>query len=207
MAQKGSMELIKNKIISDSQLKAKKIIEKAEKDYRKALEEFKQEVKRKYDFLIDSAENEAKQIIERKTAETKVYVKRLLLDKKEELLQKTFMKALDKLKNTVKTERYQSFLENLIYATAKQMGGGDLEVLTNKGSKVNSTALQKISAKLSKELNTKTSIKLCKEDIKTIGGVILRNREGNIEINNTLEAILDGAKTSMRSKVAEILFG
>jgi V/A-type H+-transporting ATPase subunit E len=86
------------------------------------------------------------------------------------------------------------------------MGGGEVEVLTNKEAKIESTTLQKISSKISKEMGVKTAINLSKEKINTLGGVIARNKDGNIEVNNTIETLIANAKTSLRSKIATILF-
>ena len=44
------------------------------------------------------------------------------------------------------------------------------------------------------------------EPIDTIGGAILKTSNGDIEVNNTIEARLDRFKSLLRSEVAEILF-
>ncbi|MEM2110047.1 MAG: V-type ATP synthase subunit E family protein [Candidatus Odinarchaeota archaeon] len=206
MSQTGSIELIKNKILSDSRLKAEAIINKAREDYEKNLKEYRENIKRKYESAIENAESEAKQVIERKIAETKVYVNRIMLDKKEEIIEKAFSKAFDKLKTIVKTDKYRKFIEEMIYTTAKHMGGGELIVLVNKETVIENHTLEKISQKVSKELGVKTNIKLGKENLQAIGGVVMKNKEGDIEVNNTFEALIERAKSSIRSKVAKTLF-
>jgi V/A-type H+-transporting ATPase subunit E len=44
------------------------------------------------------------------------------------------------------------------------------------------------------------------EPIKAIGGAILKTSDGDIEVNNTIEARLERFKSILRSEVAEILF-
>ena len=44
------------------------------------------------------------------------------------------------------------------------------------------------------------------EPIKTIGGAILKTSNGDIEVNNTIEARLERYKSILRSEVAEVLF-
>ena len=44
------------------------------------------------------------------------------------------------------------------------------------------------------------------EPIDVIGGAVLKTADGDIEVNNTIEARLDRFKSILRSEVAEILF-
>ena len=44
------------------------------------------------------------------------------------------------------------------------------------------------------------------ETIDTIGGAILKTSDGDIEVNNTIEARLERFKSILRSEVAEVLF-
>ncbi|WEU41022.1 MAG: V-type ATP synthase subunit E [Candidatus Odinarchaeum yellowstonii] len=206
LTQTEPLQFIKNKILNDGQLKATAIVNKAKEDYEKALKEFEENIKRRYETLLENAKSEANQIIERKIAETKVYVNRIILDKKEELIEKAFTKAFEILKNMIKTEKYKKFIENSIYSTAKYIGGGDLTVYVNKETVIEPQTLDKIAEKVTKELGVKTTIKLGKERIQAVGGIIMKNREGDIEVNNTIETLIENAKNTIRSKVAKTLF-
>ena len=44
------------------------------------------------------------------------------------------------------------------------------------------------------------------EPIDAIGGAVLKTSNGDIEVNNTIEARLDRFKSILRSEVAEVLF-
>ena len=44
------------------------------------------------------------------------------------------------------------------------------------------------------------------EPIDTIGGAVLKTSNGDIEVNNTIEARLERFKSILRSEVAEVLF-
>ena len=48
--------------------------------------------------------------------------------------------------------------------------------------------------------------KIAGEPIDVLGGAILKTSNGDIEVNNTIEARLDRFKSILRSEVAEILF-
>ncbi len=206
LTQTDPLKFIRNKILNDAQLKATAIINKAKEDYEKELKEFEENIKRKYEVLIENAKSEANQIVERKIAETKVYVNRIILEKKEELIEKAFAKALDILKTIIKTDKYKEFLEYLIYSTAKYMGGGELIVYVNKDNAIENQMLERIAQKITKELDVKTTIKLGKEHVHAVGGIVMKNKDGDIEVNNTIETLLERAKNAIRSEVAKVLF-
>ncbi len=44
------------------------------------------------------------------------------------------------------------------------------------------------------------------DNIKTIGGAVVKTKNGDIEVNNTIEARMLRFKKSLRSEVARILF-
>ncbi len=206
LTQTDSLQFIRNKILNDAQLKATAIISKAKEDYEKKLKEFEDNIKRKYEVLVENAKSEAKQIIERKIAETRVYVNRIILDKKEELIERAFSKAFEILKTIIKTDKYKKFLEDAVYSTAKYMGGGDLTVYVNDETVIENQTLDKIAQKVTRELGVKTTIRIGEKRIKALGGIIMKNKDGDIEVNNTIETLIEKAKNTIRSKVAKILF-
>jgi V/A-type H+-transporting ATPase subunit E len=206
MSREQGIQLIKDRIINDATLKAKQIIKKAEEEYKENLAKFRKSLEARNDELIQSAENEVNQIIERKKAEANVYAKRSVLDKKEEMIEGVFDSAFEELKKLVKTESYNKFLEKAIYNSTIELGGGDIKISKSKDTKIDNSVLKKIAAKATKELKVKTSIDLDKNNINCSGGVIVKNNDGTIEINNSFEALLENAKTSLRPKIAELLF-
>ncbi len=64
-------------------------------------------------------------------------------------------------------------------------------------------------ASIEKDVTNKIGIKTILEigdNINTIGGVIVKTKNGEIEVNNTIETRLLRYKKTLRSEVAKILF-
>jgi V/A-type H+-transporting ATPase subunit E len=64
-------------------------------------------------------------------------------------------------------------------------------------------------ASIEKDVTDKIGIKTILEigdNINTIGGVIVKTKNGEIEVNNTIETRLLRYKKTLRSEVAKILF-
>ena len=92
----------------------------------------------------------------------------------------------------------------MIKEAADEIGGNDLIIQLNEAD----------TKKIKEELSASGSDSFQLEDIKftlgepidAMGGAILKTVNGDIEVNNTIEARLDRFKSILRSEVAEILF-
>ncbi len=67
--------------------------------------------------------------------------------------------------------------------------------------------LASLSKKISETTKKKTTLSLSEKTIATIGGVIVRSKDGAIEADNTFESRTGRLRSELRFKVAEILFG
>ncbi len=88
----------------------------------------------------------------------------------------------------------------------EELGGGDLiiQVKESDVAKVESQ-LKELSGNLSTKLGVSTTLAMG-EPINAIGGAILKTKNGDIEVNNTIESRLDRFKGLLRSEVANVLF-
>ena len=161
-------------------------------------------------------------------SEAKMNARRAELEAKEEVIEEAFNKATEDLTQKAATsdEEYVDALIGMITEAATEIGGGDLIVLLKeediskvKGKldsitdKIKSATidrkkpsnLNKIGDAVSSEIGVETTLEIG-EPIETIGGAILRTRNGDIQVNNTIEARMLRFKKSLRSEVAKTLF-
>ena len=84
----------------------------------------------------------------------------------------------------------------------------ELEVLVSEedANFVSQSLLDKISAELSKEEGIKIHLSLSTERIKASGGVIVRRKDGKVEVNNTFEKRMERFMPILRENVARILW-
>ena len=180
-------------IIQDANAEASAITQKAEKtaevEKAKILENGKKQSDMRYQQII---------------SEAKMNARRAELGAKEEVIEAAFEKATAELKEKAASgdEEYDDALTKMIKEAADELGSKDLIIQLNEAdtnkfkeqlSDVSTFQIEDISFEIG-------------EPIDTIGGAILKTSNGDIEVNNTIEARLDRFKSLLRSEVAEILF-
>ena len=180
-------------IIQDANAEASAITQQAEKtaaaEKTKILENGKKQSDMRYQQII---------------SEAKMNARRAELGAKEEVIEAAFEKATAELKEKAASgdEEYDDALTKMIKEAADEIGSKDLIIQLNEAD----------TNKFKEQLSDVSTFQI--EDIKfeigepidTIGGAILKTSNGDIEVNNTIEARLDRFKSLLRSEVAEILF-
>ena len=136
-------------------------------------------------------------------SEAKMNARRAKLDAKEDVIEAAFSQATGELKEKAAegSEDYKDSLSKMIKEAADEIGGNDLIIQLNEAD----TNIFK------KDLSSDTfeldGIKFkLGEPIDVMGGAILKTSNGDIEVNNTIEARLERYKSILRSEVAEVLF-
>lgn len=179
---------------------------------------------------VSISENAAKQAdmrYQQIISEAKMNARRAELGAKEEVIEEAFSKATEDLTNMANTNdsEYVDALVEMIKEAAVEIGGGDLIVLLKEEDipkvqdKLESIVglikslikrekpsdLSAIATEVSQETDVETTLEIG-EPIDTIGGAILRTRNGEIQVNNTIESRMLRFKKSLRSEVAKTLF-
>jgi V/A-type H+-transporting ATPase subunit E len=141
-------------------------------------------------------------------SEAKMKSRRMELDTREEVIEESFKKAEVKLGEIASSNsvEYKESLKKIITEAATEIGGGKL-IISLKGEDV--AKIKDAIPNLEKDIKEKTGNKtdlVIGDNINTIGGAVLKTENGDIEVNNTIEARMLRFKKSLRSEVARILF-
>ncbi len=197
-------EKIVSSIMSDAQIKADSILAEAEKEKQSILSEGEAQSVIEKEKILENAEKTAKMRYQQVISEAKMNSRRMELEAREEIIEEAFEKAEEKLKEIASSDasEYKASLEKVIIEAGTEIGGGDLVIL------VKDTDVTKIKGSLptlEKSISENTS-NPTKLEITTIGGAIVKTTNGEIEVNNTIEARMLRFKKSLRSEVAGILF-
>lgn len=178
--------------------------------------------------IAEDATKQAEMRYQQIISEAKMNARRAELGAKEEVIEEAFNKATEDLREKAATddEEYVEALIEMIKEAATEIGGGDLIVLLKEDDidkvkgKLDSIAdkvkslikdrnkpvnLNAIAKDVSSEAGVETTLEIG-EPIDTIGGAILRTRNGDIQVNNTIESRMLRYKKSLRSEVAKTLF-
>lgn len=199
---------IVSSIMSEAQSKADAIIQEAEKEASLILEEGENEAISEKEKILENAKKQSAMKYQQLISEAKMNSRRAELEAREELIETAFKNAEEELQKIAasSSEEYKKSLEKIIEEASTEIGGGDL-VLSTKEEDI--AKIKDSIPSLEKEIEAKTGNKTTLEigeNIKTIGGAIVKTKNGDIEVNNTIEARLLRFKKSLRSEVAGILF-
>ncbi len=177
--------------------------------------------------ISEDAAKQAEMRYQQIISEAKMNARRAELGAKEEVIEEAFSKATEDLTNMANTNdsEYVDALVEMIKEAAVEIGGGDLIVLLKEEDipkvqdkletivglikslikREKPSDLSAIATEVSQETDVETTLEIG-EPIDTIGGAILRTRNGEIQVNNTIESRMLRFKKSLRSEVAKTLF-
>jgi len=201
-------EKIVSSIIHDAQFKADSILEAAEKESISILAEGNKTADAEKEKIIADNRKQSTMRYQQIISEAKMKSRRMELDTREEVIEESFKKAEVKLGEIASSNsvEYKESLKKIITEAATEIGGGKL-IISLKGEDV--AKIKDAIPNLEKDIKEKTGNKtdlVIGDNINTIGGAVLKTENGDIEVNNTIEARMLRFKKSLRSEVARILF-
>lgn len=199
---------IVSSIISEAQSKADVITQEAEKEAALIAEEGQKEAALEKEKIRENAQKQSAMKYQQLISEAKMNSRRAELEAREELIESAFKRAEDELKKIASTDsdEYKESLKKIITEASVEIGGGDL-ILSLKEDDVAKVkdVISAIEKDIEKNTGTKTTLEIG-ENINTIGGAIVKTKNGEIEVNNTIEARTLRFKKVLRSEVAKVLF-
>ena len=203
MSIKDGLLAITNEVLEDVQKEAKAIILKAETEAKETLKSAKEKADLNYQNVIAQAKIKAKNEQRKIASLTEVEVRNHLLQTKEEIVEATFDKTINRLKKFTATKEYNDYLLKLIEQAAKQINRKKLIVEVNAKDK---SWLKQVNLDgLSEKLGCKLALSDKSEEF--MGGCKIESEDGKITYDSTIDNKLRELKPSLRVEVAKILFG
>jgi V/A-type H+-transporting ATPase subunit E len=195
------------KEISDILLKAQAEADKIEKSAQEKAD-------RERERILSNSERGASLEGQRIIAETRIDVRRKRMDAQEEAIAASFEEvknALEELAEKGKRDNfvYKDIMFNLIASASEVVAGNKLELVLNQRDSTTFTkgTLREASELVKKRTGRTISLTLSDETIQCLGGVVVRDIEKQVEVDNTLETKLNRLKERIRVDVAKTLFG
>ncbi|MFW6146965.1 MAG: V-type ATP synthase subunit E family protein [Thermodesulfobacteriota bacterium] len=207
-----------DKIISHIQASVDKEISEVLHQARQEAEAIKKDAEQKADAEAERLLSQGKRIAslegQKIIAETKLEFRRKKMDAQEEAIAASFEDAAKFLEELAEKQKQDSFVYkdimfNLIGAACEILAGGKVElVLNSRDRKRFDKKMMGALESFVKEITGRDiSLNLAEETMPCIGGVIVRDMENQIEVDNTFEAKLNRLKEGIRVDVAKLLFG
>ena len=199
---------IVSSIMSEAQEKADVIIQDANAEVSAITAKAEKTAEAERIKIQDNGKKQSDMRYQQIISEAKMNARRAELGAKEEVIEEAFSKASDELKEIASSnsEEYNDSLSRMIKEAADEIGGNNFIIQLNEAD----TEIIKGQLKESSSDDSTFQIEDITfelgEPIDAIGGAVLRTSNGDIEVNNTIEARLERYKSVLRSEVANILF-
>lgn len=198
------------KILGDAKKEADETIERSRKTAQGVLDEKLEEARKKAEgeseSLIKAAEDQAKSIIESSIANSRIRMNWMILSEKEKIIERVFDEVKKKLREFTRTNEYDKILESLIGEGAIAAGGGELQVHLNSYDYERSLALDRLSDNVEKATGVRTMLGKATEPAETIGGALIKSKDGKVAVDNTLESLIESRRKDLEPKISTILF-
>ena len=198
---------IVSSIMSEAQEKADVIIQDANAEVSQIQAKAEKTAEAEKLKIIDNGKKQSDMRYQQIISEAKMNARRAKLGAKEEVIDAAFNQATGELKAIAAdgNDDYKDSLSKMIKEAADEIGRDDLIIHLNEADTNNFK--QDLSSTGSSDSFELEGIKFTLgEPINAIGGAILKSSDGDIEVNNTIEARLERFKSILRSEVAEVLF-
>lgn len=191
-----SIEKITSAIIDEAQTECEQIMNAARTKGNGTINALKKRIVEETEVAVRDAEEESKRIVSRRKSVADIDSKKIILAKKQELINRCFDKAVEYIVS-IEEEKYIKFLTE----AGKNSGLSQGALIFNKNER------DKIGAKVVDVLNKAVpegKFTLSEETRNLRGGYMLQN--GQVYINNSVEAMVDEKRRELTGDVASILF-
>ncbi|HEY0196052.1 MAG TPA: V-type proton ATPase subunit E [Methanobacterium sp.] len=191
---------IVSSIISEAQKKADAIIQEAEEEVSIILQEGEKEAVSEKERILENAKKQSAMKYQQLISEAKMNSRRAELEAREELIQTAFKNAEEELEKIAagSSEDYKNSFKKIIEEASVEIGGGDLVLSTKEGDVAKiKDSIPELEKQIEAKTGNKTTLEIG-ESIRTIGGALVKTKNGDVEVNNTFEARMLRFKKSLR---------
>lgn len=186
-----SIDSIKERIMEEAQSYADGCVNDANFRVEALLEETRIEAEKIKNDANIKAEKDSKTLVERRESVAGLEARKMQLFAKQEIIQESFDKALEKLQKLDEKE-YIAFLTNRL--SCFESDGGEIML--------SSDDLSKYGEKLRKKFDGVFTV--CNEPVDIKGGFLLK--QGSISINASVEKLVENEREELTGDIADILF-
>lgn len=192
----------RNEIVSRAEERAEAILNAAEKDCERIRTESEKQI-------LDIVSSELRAVRDRIVGRAELEGRKLLMEARDEVSSSVFEEVEMRLREIAegrdKSINFGEVLIKLIIEAASAIGGDEFIVEANgRDLKYLGENLKQTKAHMKKALG-EGSIRLDSKPIPTMGGVLVRNKDGTKIYYNTLEGRLKNVKSRIAAEVAKTL--
>lgn len=197
----NGIEKIIERIMADSQAEIDQILREAQQESDAISARYAARAEQEKANLLERGKKAAAEQSERLVSVAQIEAKKMLLTSKQEMLDKAFALAAEKLKE-LSDKDYLSLLASL--AAASSYTGNEVIVLSREDRDKFGSALIRDANGLLEKAGKRAALTLSPDLLPTGGGLLLS--DGKIETNCTFETLLRLNRDEIAGEVAAVLF-
>jgi V/A-type H+-transporting ATPase subunit E len=202
MSNREAFENVVGKVAKDVQSEIKSSLEEAYNDALQIISSAEKEAIAKANEIPHSKERQAETLRRRIIGNAELKARNLSLQVLEETVNKIFDESLKEMEEPSSMKDYGKALKKFLEEGVEAIGGEEFIAV---GRSADKDILKKASQEVEKERNVK--IKTVSETLDSRGGVQVKNSDGSVIYDNTIEARLERLKPLLRKQISEILTG
>jgi len=192
-------------ILAASKEKARQIVEQAEQEQKRLLEDANAMIGREENEILRNAQTQAEAIKRREISEVRHQAKLLEQSEKDKILSSVLEDVRARLRESTRDQNtYFGYLTRLAADAIRQLGMDDVTI------HLSSEDLKRIdSALFTREVEKHTSpikLEVAKKPIEASGGVVVASKDGRIKVVNTFEQRFEALEPRMLIEAGRILF-
>ena len=194
-------------ILSVSRDKARQVVEQAENERQRRLEEAKVVILREANNMLRIAEAEAQGIKHREVSELRHKMKLLEQSEKGKILTAVLNEVKEMVHQTRSNENtYVEYLGRLAADAISQLGMAKVTVGLN-ADDLKRIDASRLTREIEKHGQDLPKLEISKEPISASGGVVLSSPDGRIRIMNTFEERFEALEPRLLIEAGRLLFG
>ncbi len=192
MTSYSSLEPAIEKILKKTEQKVLSDLENSCSDSKQALDDSSSKLEQEYDKIISDGKKEADKIEKQITGSSDIEARNQQLMALEEAVNKVFSTALDQVANFDRSGDYSNLIKTLIEEAIQILGTSEISISTSAKDR---DAVQSVLSQFS-------GVELSSEDIKCLGGIRVKSKDGTMTFDNTLDARVERLKPLIRKDIA-----
>ncbi len=199
-----SIESLIYKILSNAEIQADDIVDKAEKSAKSKLIQHEKRLERMLKEGERKAEKSGFEIREKKKQFTRMYSNKIKLRNREIFIEKIISDAVLRIDHMISSTNYPDILGNLIFEAVVGLNHEEVVLnCTEEEKTAISPLLSKIADRAGEITGQDISISLSKEPSSKSQGVVLKTPDGRISYNNQISARLVRKKRKLEILIRE----
>ncbi|MHC1605249.1 MAG: V-type ATP synthase subunit E [Candidatus Methanofastidiosia archaeon] len=202
-ALEGTKKIVE-KILADAESEAGELRSFGLKKEEEILKEAKMKADTIKKEILNRGEREVVTEKNRVLSQTRLEMKKRILDAKEREINKVIEKTKELISDPKKIPNFEKVIEQLALEAGTAIGGGDLIYKTDRAGK---NVLDKIKGRLESMIKKETDVKTHIEVVDGgAAGVLVESKKFGVVVDNTFITRLERRKREIRKELAAILF-